>query len=219
MDEGTPIVPSIETQRLDLISRCVAGDEDAWRRFYNEYARILPAFIHDYRLPPDSVRQVVHDFMAHLFLKRCAVLGSYRLVAGARFESWLRIVFRRFTLRWLRTVSFPRWDSSLDPVDILDQQHSEEAPDPAAILAIYKILNKLDGRDGPLVSLMIEGRPYAEIGERLGMKEPAVAVAVQRMRRKLHRLLSKEGLDSMPQKDFSPGEVPRQVRDDHALPG
>lgn len=218
MEEGTPIVPSIEDQRLDLVHRCIAGDEDAWRQFYDEYARTLPALIHDYRLTTDFVGQVVHDFMAHLFMRRCAVLGSYHLVAGVRFESWLRIVFRRFTLRWLRTMASPRWDPSLDPGDVIERDQPKETVDPAIVLSIYRAINKLGERDGAIVSLLLDGRPYAEIGGRLGMNEPAVAVAVQRLRGRLRHLLLREGLGSASAKGFSSKKAHRRMKDDHALP-
>lgn len=210
MDEGTPIVPTSESRKLDLINCCIAGDEEAWRRFYNEYARSLPTFIRDYRLSPDSTEQVVHDFMAHLFMKRCAVLGSYRLVAGARFESWLRIVFRRFTLRWLRTAPITRWDLPLDPVEAIERQQPQKTSDPSVVLAIYRVLDRLEGREAPLVGMLLEGHPYDEIGRRLGMKEPAVAVAVQRLRAKLRRLLSNVGLDSPPPGGFSSKKAPAE---------
>jgi RNA polymerase sigma factor (sigma-70 family) len=202
MSDRIPLVLPAEDEKLALIRRCVVGDEDAWRTFYERYRDALPDYLLDFRLPRDWIDQIVHDFLVHLFLRRCGVLDRYQTIEGVRFESWLRIVFRRFALRWMKTTPLPRWDPSQDPFEIIERDQPRACGDPHVMLGILKILSQLTDRDGRLVSLLLEGWPYAEIGRRLDMKEPTVAVAVQRLRGRVRELLSRQVLESTPSKVF-----------------
>lgn len=178
-----------------VLPACIRGEEAAWRSLDAWCRAMLPTFIRDFRLPAGWAGELVPDFLCHLFEDRCHVLRAYEPRPPARFESWIRVCFRRYTLRWLRNRSLPHWDPSVDPTHVLDEGSAGRTHDPAVLLGFSHVLGQLSDREGRLLALCVEQRPYAEIGQRLGMKDGAVAVAVQRLRERVRVLLDAQVLD------------------------
>ncbi len=193
-----PDVEPIEGDLFELVNRCIAGDEVAWRAFDAHCRRELPAYVRSFRLPSGWVGELVSDFLYFLFADECQGLRTYQPCPGSRFNSWLRVCFRHFTLRWIRRVSVPHRDPSADPVAILDAESPVHCTDAHLLLGFERVFHRLSERDQRLLSLRLDGCPYDVIGEQLAMNRGAVAVAMQRLRERLRVLLSSEVLDLGP---------------------
>lgn len=204
MSENVEIPPVSEQETLALVQQCIDGNNTAWRLFYAHSRRVLTGSIRSFRLPPDQVAEIVPDFLYYLWANECRVLATYRPQLPSRFESWLRVCFRRFALRWIRTRPLPHWDASVDPEALLDANQSAPCEDPHILLGVSRVFDQLSDRERRILSLCILRVAYSEIGSREGMKEGAVAVAVQRLRDRLRVLLAAQVLDLDPFRS-SPG--------------
>lgn len=187
--------PPAEEDLQDIVRRCIVGEEAAWEEFDAHCRRVLPAAIRSFRLPADWVGEIVPDFLCSLFADRCRILRTYQPRPGARFDSWLRVCFRRFVLRWIRRRPLPHTDGTVDPLDALEARSPAAREDPHVLLGLERVIARLGGREQQLLALRLCGFQYHEMGERLGMREGAVAVAMQRLREHLRLLLSSEVLD------------------------
>lgn len=203
--------PNQEDLLLDLVRRCIAGEDPAWRALDVHCRQVLPAVIRSFRLPCGWVGEIFPDFLYYLFADECRVLRTYQPRPGSRFDSWLRVCFRHFTLGWIKKWPLPRTDQSVDPFDVLETQSTRPCVDPYVLLGFERVFSRLMDREQKLLSLHLDGLSYREIGERLTMKEGAVAVAMQRLRERLRVLLSSEVLDLGPPEASSGGRrSPRQ---------
>lgn len=189
------VLPPTEADLQDIVRRCIAGEEAAWEAFDAHCRRILPACVRSFRLPADWVGEIVPDFLCSLFHDGCRILRSYQPRPGARFDSWLRVCFRHFTLRWIRKRPIPHTDPSVDPFEAMEAESAAPCEDPHVLLGFERVLERLGERERQLLGMRLSGFQYSEMGERLGMKEGAVAVAMQRLRERLRVLLSFEVLD------------------------
>jgi RNA polymerase sigma factor (sigma-70 family) len=195
MGKDVDIRPMTEQETLDLVRRCFEADDDAWRLFYEHCCRVLSGPIRSFHLSPDGVAEIVPDFLYYLWANECRVLKRYRPQPPSRFDSWLRVCFRRFALRWMRNRSLPHWDASVDPEAVLDACKSAPCEDPHLLLGFSRVLDQLPDRERCILSLLTRGFAHREIGLRLGMKEGNVGVAAQRLRKHLRDLLSVQVLD------------------------
>jgi RNA polymerase sigma factor (sigma-70 family) len=204
MGENVEIPPVGEQETLALVQQCIEGDNPAWHLFYAHCRRALFGPIRSFHLPPDQVAEIVPDFLCCLWANECRVLAAYRPQPPSRFDSWLRVCFRRFALRWIRTRRLPHWDASVDVEALLDARQSVPCEDPHLLLGVSRVFDQLPDRQRRILSLSILRVPYAEIESREGMKEGHVAVEVQRIRERLHDLLAAQVLDLDPFRS-SPG--------------
>ena len=204
MGEHIDIPADSEQEALALVRQCIEGDSTAWRLFYAHCRRVLSGSIRSFHLPQDHVAEIVPDFLYYLWANECRVLAAYRPQPPSRFDSWLRVCFRRFALRWIRTRPLPHWDASVDPEVLLDARQSVPCEDPHILLGVSRVFAQLSDRDRRILSLCLQGVPYNEIGSREGMNKDAVAMAVLRLRDRLRRLLSAQVLDLDPSRS-SPG--------------
>ncbi|MFH1680008.1 MAG: sigma factor-like helix-turn-helix DNA-binding protein [Candidatus Eisenbacteria bacterium] len=83
----------------------------------------------------------------------------------------------------------------MDPFAALETESAAPCGDPHVLLGFERVFNRLFERERQLLGLRLDGFSYEEMGEQLTMKEGAVAVAMQRLRERLHVLLSSEVLD------------------------
>jgi RNA polymerase sigma factor (sigma-70 family) len=205
MGEHIDIPPVSEQDTLDLVRQCIEGSNTAWKLLYGHCRRVLAGSVRSFHLPSDQAAEIVPDFLYYLWANECRVLATYRPQPPSRFDSWLRVCFRRFALRWIRTRALPHWDASVDVEVLLDASRSAPCEDPHLLLGVSRVFNQLSDRERRILSLCIVRIPYSEIGTREGMKEGAVAVAVQRLRDHLRVLLAAQVLDLDPFRS-SPGE-------------
>lgn len=204
MGKDLDLPPVTEQETLALVHDCIEGSNPAWQLFYAHCRRVLSGPIRSFRLPPDQIAEIVPDFLYYLWANECRVLATYRPQPPSRFDSWLRVCFRRFALRWIRTRPLPHWDSVVDVEALLDARQSVPSEDPHLLLGVSRVFDQLSDRERRILSLSILRFPYGEIGSREGMKEATVAVAVQRLRDHLRVLLADQVLDLDPFRS-SPG--------------
>lgn len=189
------VQPPTEADLHEIVRRCVAGDEAAWEALDGHCRRVLPAAVRSFALPADWIGEMVPDFLCSLFADRCRALQTYQPRPGARFDSWLKVCFRHFALRWIRRRPIPHADPSADPLEVIEANAAPPCGDPHLLLGFERVVERLGERDRRLLSLRLCGFLHSEIAERLGMREGAVAVAMQRLRERLRALLVVEVLD------------------------
>lgn len=160
----------------ELMRAAIAGDEAAYRKLLGELSRLLRGVMRrgfaGVGVPRDDVEDVVQDVLLAIHLKRhtwdpAMPLGPWVLaIARNKMIDDLRRRGRR-----------PEVAIDLTQFDIEgeDQQASIDAHD------VARILNGLSERNRDIVqSISIDGHSARDVGDRLGMTEVAVRVALHR---------------------------------------
>jgi RNA polymerase sigma-70 factor (ECF subfamily) len=180
----------------ELITRCVSGQEEAWRELVATYDEVLRRLARTYlrslNAPADDghVDEVRSGVLEMLVAHDFRILRSFRWQCS--FETWLRVVVRTVCVRSVRR-------KKLDPRDL---------PPPAALPAplesllseerarvVTSALEQLPERERRVLSLFfVDGRSYREISDLLKLPMGTIATLLARTREKLRKNLESKGL-------------------------
>ena len=89
-------VTSIPVSEQELIKRCKAGDEDAWREFIDTYKHMVYGFAYDMLRNPEDAEDVAQE----VFINAFRAIGSFR--GDARISTWLYRVTKNACLNFIR---------------------------------------------------------------------------------------------------------------------
>jgi RNA polymerase sigma-70 factor (ECF subfamily) len=186
----------------ELIERCIAKEESAWRQFMKSYDRCIYGTILTL-LSKFSIREteVAADIFAavieRLLIDDCAALRRFQW--KSKFSTWLVSIARNKTYDYLRglkrkpTISLntPIDDDDSEIRDVLatdlDLDHDMEVR-----LTVEESLDMLPAREKLILKLYyIEGMKEREIGELLGVSVDAVSARKSRSLKKLRSLVRK----------------------------
>ena len=152
------------------------GDASAYRRLLGELAPRLRALVRR-RLQsvgrgPEDCEDIVQETLLALHLKRHTWDETQPLVP------WVNAISHHKLVDALRRRGFRQTVAIDDCEEVLSL---EAAPADASVLECAEILDQLSERQRTLVvGMSVEGRSAKEMGERLGMSEGAVRVALHR---------------------------------------
>ena len=161
-----------------LVGDARAGDEEAFRRLYERYARVVHGLLLA-RVPQPDVDDLVQD----VFVTAWRRLPTLR--DPAAFGGWLSMIARN------RATDYHR--QSVETVDLPDNLHaSGSASARAEALAILDLIRSLpEAYRETLVLRLVEGMTGQEISERTGLTAASVRVNLHRgmkmLREKLQR--------------------------------
>lgn len=161
-----------------LVGDARAGDEEAFRRLYERYARVVHGLLLA-RVPQPDVDDLVQD----VFVTAWRRLPTLR--DPAAFGGWLSMIARN------RATDYHR--QSVETVDLPDDLHaSGSASARAEALAILDLIRSLpEAYRETLVLRLVEGMTGQEISERTGLTAASVRVNLHRgmkmLREKLQR--------------------------------
>jgi RNA polymerase sigma-70 factor (ECF subfamily) len=161
-----------------LVRAARGGDEGAFRRLYERYARVVHGLLLA-RVPRADVEDLVQD----VFVTAWRRLDTLR--DPAAFGGWISMIARN------RTTDYHR--QRVETVDLPDDLHaSGSASARAEALAILDLIRSLpEAYRETLVLRLVEGMTGQEISERTGLTAASVRVNLHRgmkmLREKLQR--------------------------------
>ena len=182
-------------EERELIARCIAGQDEAWREFLATYdGVILPLarqYLRSLNLPADDghVEEIRSGVLELLVAHDSRILRSFRWQCS--FETWLRVLVRTVCVRSVRRKKLdPRSiappPSASDPLEnVLAEERGR---------AVRSALEGLPERERQILSMFfIDGRPYREIADVLKIPMGTIASVLARTREKLKGLLEGKG--------------------------
>ena len=170
-----------------LVSRCQAGDQDAFARLFDQYKNLV------YRTAVLTLGDPVEaeDVMQEVFVQVHRHLGKYDPARGA-FTTWLYRITVNRSLNWRRRLPTTRSFDDLPEHAMLGEQRDEESrlDDGAAVQQAL-------GRLSPKLRVVIVLRyywdlPYAEIAEVLEVPLGTVKSRLNAALQALHAALRGE---------------------------
>ncbi len=97
MEQPTPTIPAHDDQ--ELLDRCEAGDEEAWKTLVARYERLVYAIPHRYGLDEDAAKDIFQEVFTILVRQ----LPTLRRRTG--LPKWLISTARNTCRKWLRQAS------------------------------------------------------------------------------------------------------------------
>jgi RNA polymerase sigma factor (sigma-70 family) len=170
---------------LNLIRRCLAGDEAAWDGLIRLYGPKLRNWVLRHGSSRHSVDDLLQDFWLYLFSNKGRVLATYEPRDGASFDAWLYVVHRRFCIRW-----FMREARRSDPLteltpEIIEGGKPESRIDPDVKLELLRRIETRPRREREIFWLSYQGCSAEEIGARYSLTANNIRVILHRIRQRL----------------------------------
>lgn len=182
---GTRLTPS----DAELIARCLADDQDAWRRLVERYSSLVHSIPRRYGLSRADADDVFQTVFVRL-VRRLPLLRDH-----SRVSAWLIQTATRETWR-VRNRS--RRTAPIDPAAL--EPAAPEAPSLADFEAqqhVREAMLELDPRCRNLVTALFTESPrpsYDEVAERLAIPVGSLGPTRSRCLEKLGRLLEERGI-------------------------
>lgn len=160
----------------ELVARCRAGDQDAWRELVERFSRYVYAIaIQGFRLPEHAAEDVFQEVFARTYEH------LDRLRDDAAIQPWLAQLTRRLCIDHLRASS---------------REQPEEDPEPGAgedvferldeALSVHEALAGLPEHCGDILDrFFARDESYRTIGEALGLPAGTIASRISRCLAKL----------------------------------
>lgn len=176
--------PVVEAQ--ELLSRVIAGDEQAWGEVVNRYAGLVWSVARSYRLSSAATDDVVQT----VWLRLAEHCGKIR--QADRLASWLATTTRNEALRVIRG------NTRQTPMAMNDDLAEPTAPsieervgDDATLRAVLQAFAKLSAEDQQLMRLLCAVPPldYQTIAEMLGRPIGSIGPTRARCIERLRKLL------------------------------
>ena len=181
-----------------LCARVAGGDRSAEEALVLRYARLVRVCARPFFLAGGDSEDLIQEGMLGLL----AAIREFRPDRGARFSTYAQVCIRRRIISAVRTAAggkhAPLNDYvSLEPSLLLADMGSPGNPEEAVIH--QEALRALEGAierqltplEAQVLSRFLEGASYAEIAEAVGRSPKSVDNAVQRIRRKVARHVSR----------------------------
>ena len=174
----------------DLIVRCRAGDEAAWRELVSRHARRVFGVVYRFTGRVDEAE----DLTQEVFLKVFQALGRYQFESGT-FAAWLATVARHHAIDHYRRRREERLQADVETLETLPGtgdgplRLAERAERARLVHAGLRALPP-DLR-APIVLCDLQGLPYEEAARLLGVPLGTVKSRLNRGRLELARRLER----------------------------
>ena len=188
---GQAIAPEPDVATLDttgLVRRAAGGDQRAWQRLVDQYARLIWSMTRDFKLIESDAADVAQVTWMRLLehidqLEQPARVGSW-LAATARHECLRSLAARK------RLVLVPD-HAALDDVAAHEGELDERLLADERDQAVRKALSRLPWRWQRLLELLMADPPasYAEISDQLGLPVGSIGPTRGRCLARLRLLL------------------------------
>lgn len=186
----------------ELIARCVAGDNKAWRQFLNSYGKLIygtiTALLGKFSITEPAVAEdIFAGVIERLLADNCAALRGFK--SNSKFTTYLVSIARNRTYDHLRSLkrkptvplSAPLGtsaDGEDDDLEAVLHAAGDLAHELEVALSLEEVLAHVSAEDGLILKLhYIEGLKDREVAELLGVSPDAVSA---RKLRALGRLKS-----------------------------
>lgn len=183
----------------EVVAQARLGREAAYRELVRRYER--PIFSLIYRMVRD--RELAEDLAQETFVKALKAVGSYR--PEYKFSSWIFKIANNAAIDHLRkrelaTLSIEGSPHAVTPdaMEATALQIGGRLPDPLEVLEARELGGAIEAAIGRLrpeyraciLLRHVEGRPYEEIAEMLGLPLGTVKTYIHRARHELREALA-----------------------------
>jgi RNA polymerase sigma-70 factor (ECF subfamily) len=175
-----------EQEDLEAVRGCLEGDIDAFEPVIVRYEKQVMSLA--YRIVRNA--EDARDVAQGVFIKAFSRLSSYS--PQYRFFSWLYRIAVNESLNFVEkrdrridpSISLPN-DAVSDPEDLFEIGEMNTR--------IHRAMEDLNPAQRALLALSIDGLPYKEIGEMLGLPEKKVKSRLFEARHRLREILVRDG--------------------------
>jgi RNA polymerase sigma-70 factor (ECF subfamily) len=176
-----------------LVERCLQGDDAAWEQIVHSYAKRIYNLSYRYTNRREEAEDLTQDILIRVYQN----LKSFRSDAGS-FQGWILKVGRnliidhyRQTRRFQPAAGTEEMEAMHLKDDILPSPQRAAERDEAARFLRDGLQALAPELKEAVILRDIEGMPYLEIAEMLGIPEGTVKSRINRGRLELAKLLSK----------------------------
>lgn len=169
-----------------LIEQAKHGDEEAFKKLYNNYYRLLRYIIYD--VVKDD--EVTADLLSITFMKAFGRIN--RFTENISFEAWIKTIGINTAIDWYRAQKRKQSDYSIDNEDNKIQLVDEDSDPEAEIIKAENVeilkeaLSKLRAKYRNLLTLRYyEGLSYEELSVTLGIPIGTVKSDLNKAKHKL----------------------------------
>lgn len=181
----------------EFIKALKRGEEWAFRKLYREYAPKIGAFARTY-FGSDDIDDVIQEVMMRVYK------GIKKFKGNSSLSTWIykitmnvcNTLYEKNKKKNEKVFSVQNDDEEND-IDIVDTDKNvqKEVHKELIYEKIMEIIEKLPEKERLLIKLRdIDGLPYGEIAEILGIPEGTVKSRLHSAREKLKKYLEEEGL-------------------------
>jgi RNA polymerase sigma factor (sigma-70 family) len=174
-----------ESDDAELVTRCLAADEEAWTTLVGRYADYIYALaVRGFRFPREDAEEVLQETMVQVYEH----LGDYR--GAGPLRAWIGAVAANVARQRLRSRS--RHPESSLPQEASDagQQQALDAVEEAVVVRAA-----LAGLEAPCREVLNRffalNQKYAEISKDMGIPEGTVASRIARCLTRLRQVLGR----------------------------
>lgn len=190
-DDGVSISPD---ELLRLLRACASGDEAAREEFCRRYEPVIRAHLRlpGFALGSGDIDEIVQSFWEKQCQNEFSFLLRYELRPGARFETYLLVVVRRFEQDWLGKEAHHR--KLFDHGDVewaVDSRSTPEQFHRAEVL-IALLWRHLTPLEQQVLDLSLRGYCPADIAKEIQKKPNHVYQIRDGIRQKARRFLGLE---------------------------
>ena len=178
MEQPTPTIPAHDDQ--ELLDRCEAGDEEAWKTLVARYERLVYAIPHRYGLDEDAAKDIFQEVFTILVRQ----LPTLRRRTG--LPKWLISTARNTCRKWIR-------QSDRAVPGVVDGEAPAEPP-PQVLLRlesqhlVREALQRIGTRCAELIGILYSRHGpvgYEEAARRLGVPVGSIGPTRARCLQKL----------------------------------
>lgn len=180
----------------DLIQRCLAGDESAWRTFVDRFIGLVTYVVNHaaesrgMRLTSADREDAIADVFAEVLHNDMAVLRRFQ--GSSSLATYLAVVARRIATRRLMSrvgvTPLAEVAQAIPPQRDPAEQRIDNRDE------VDQMLGGLEAREAQVVRLYhLEGKTYGEISRVVGMPENSIGPLLTRARGSLRRQAGVEG--------------------------
>lgn len=163
------------------------SDPRAFTPLYERYATPIYRFCYRKVGDPD----VANDLTAQIFTRAIERIDRYQPRKGATFRSWIFAIARNaITDRWRRQRPTRPLEPLIDELTDHDPGPEEHALHNDELSWLLDMLDHLPNTQRDIIELRLAGLTTAEVGDALGMSQPAVKSAQSRAYKRLRNLMT-----------------------------
>lgn len=173
-------------EKIELISRAKEGSPHAWKEIIKVYMPFIKSIVQRYFIPNMDQDDLIQEGLLALF----KAVKSFDMNKNRDFESFLEMCIKRQLITALRHVTRQK-DIPMDSYLPLDEDINPVSP-PKEFESkdIYQDLKRnLSRLENMVLEKYLEGKGYVEIAQELGCSFKSVDNALQRVRRKLRKMI------------------------------
>jgi len=158
------------------------NSEITFRQWLGEYNRLIYKVVRAYGSTADDKEDLFQEICLQLWL------SIPRFEGRAKVSTWIYRVAFNTALVWNRSEKTRRKHSSQANI-FREQQSIESKQSEEVVERLYGAIKKLPGIDASIILMQLDGLPYSEMAEILGISENNVGVKLNRAKKQLTFLL------------------------------